>query len=88
LTIHPDTLRVHHAIEHNRKALEDELGTFLQEDLPTPGRVLLRPQNELPHVAYMSDGSPDARLVIDDYVPELGDPTMDPNFPSDDQEGI
>lgn len=64
--------------------LEDEFGPYRMERLPT-GRVLLLPQQGIPHVLYMSDDGPDARLCCDDYVPEIGDPTLDQSRPSNDQ---
>lgn len=71
-------------LDSAREALEDEWGPYITEDLPT-GRILVLPVEELPHVAYMSDDSPDARLILDDFVPEIGDMTLDPEYPSDAQ---
>lgn len=74
-------------LDKSKEALEDEWGPYITEELPT-GRILVLPSGgEVPHVAYMSDDSPDARLVLDDYVPEIGDMTMDPEYPSDNQPG-
>lgn len=80
------TVRIEGEIERYRGELEDELGNFRLERLPT-GRVLLVPDVELPHVCYMSDNGPDARLCVDDYVPELANRDLDPTRPSDTQEG-
>jgi hypothetical protein len=65
------TATVMAALERDREAVVSELGEFTTEVLPT-GRILVLPQEEVPHVAYMSDDGPEARLVLDDYVPELG----------------
>lgn len=64
----------------------DELGDYRTEVLPT-GRVLVLSDNEVPHVAYMSDDGPDARLCLDDFIPELAVPGLDPEYPSDAQPG-
>ena len=71
-------------LDRSKEAIEDELGPYTTEELLT-GRILILPVEEVPHVAYMSDNGPDARLIIDDYVPEIGDFTMDPEYPSDAQ---
>lgn len=71
-------------LDRETEAIEDELGPFITEELPT-GRILILPVREVAHVAYMSDDGPDARLVIDDYCPEIGDFTMDDDYPSDAQ---
>lgn len=78
------TLRIEREIKKWQGHLEDVFGKFRQERLPT-GRVLLVSDNEVPHVCYMSDESSDARLCVDDYVPELGDPKLDQSRPSDNQ---
>lgn len=78
------TARIEDQIEKYRRNLEDELGQFTHERLPT-GRVLLLPRDEVPHVCYMSDEGPWARLCVDDYVPEIGDRRLNPERPSDDQ---
>lgn len=71
-----ETLRIQHAINSNRDIIEAELGPFTEQVLPS-GRVLITPSPdvELPHVCYMSDKTPEARLIFDDYVPELGNET-------------
>ena len=79
-----ETAHVLAEIERWRGNLEDELGTFTTEVLPT-GRVLLLPKEELPHVCYMSDDGPFARLCVDDYVPEIANQELDQSRPSDDQ---
>lgn len=50
--------------------LEDEFGEFTTQKLPS-GRILLRSHDGEPFIAYLSDFHADARLVIDDYIPEL-----------------
>lgn len=81
----PDqTAKILSALERDKDAILDELGEYKQEVLPT-GRVLILPATELPHVAYMSDEGPNARLVLDDYVPEIGDQSLNKERPSDDQ---
>lgn len=79
-----ETAHVQAEVEKWRSHLEDELGSFTTEVLPT-GRVLLLPQTELPHVCYMSDDGPFARLCVDDFVPEIAKPDLDPDRPSDEQ---
>lgn len=79
-----ETQRILDEIERYRKEVEAELGPFTTEVLFS-GRVLITPQTEVPHVAYMSHQGADARLVFDDYVPEIGDRTLNPDRPSDDQ---
>lgn len=81
-----DTVRIEREIQKWAKHLEEELGPFTTERLPT-GRILLLPHTELPHVCYMSDDGPHARLCVDDYVPELAKSGLDPNKPQDVQEG-
>lgn len=58
-------------IIHNKAEIEWAFAPFKTQDLPT-GRVLLIPEGHDPYVCYMSDESNSARLIIDDYVPELG----------------
>lgn len=69
-------------IEANRDELQDEFGNFTTMDLPT-GRVLLIPEATPDEddwfVCYLHDASADARLVVDDYVPELAD-SSDPEM--------
>jgi hypothetical protein len=83
------TARIRGELETWREATEAAVGKFRTEVLPT-GRILVVPTeilDEPPHVAYMSDDGPEARLVIDDYVPELAVPGLNPEFPSDAQPG-
>lgn len=80
-----ESQKVKDEIEKWRWEITEEIGPFRTEVLQT-GRILIQPDDlEVPHVAYMSDNSPDARLCLDDYVPEIGDFTLDPTRPSDDQ---
>lgn len=78
------TANLQSEIEKWREEIQEEIGEFRTEILPT-GRILILADQEVPHVAYMSDEGPDARLCFDDYVPELGDPTLSQDRPSDDQ---
>lgn len=57
-------------LETWRHVLEDDLGKFTYEPLPT-GRVWVKSQEFGDLVAYMSDHSPDARVVVDDIAAEL-----------------
>lgn len=73
LPVH-ETLRIREAITSSLSEIEEELdGPFLLEDLPT-GRVLVYHEGSREEglVCYMSDRHPDARLILDDYVPEIG----------------
>lgn len=84
------TARIQGELEKWREATEAAVGKFRTEVLLT-GRILVVPTeflDEPPHVAYMSDDGPEARLVIDDFVPELGNPSFDKNFPSDGQPDV
>lgn len=76
------------AIEESREELEDEFGNFQLMDLPT-GRVLLMPEG-MPDevdwlVCYLHDSSADARLLVDDYVPELSDDSDPQEVPISEQ---
>lgn len=66
----------HQYIADNNEELEDEFGNYSLMDLPT-GRVLLMPAGEPDpngwFVCYLSDPTANARLLVDDYVPELED---------------
>ena len=72
------TALVRAAIEDSREELEDEFGNFQLMVLPT-GRVLLMPEGQPNEedwfCCYLHDASADARLLVDDYVPELSDDT-------------
>ncbi len=83
------TARIMAEVGRWQEAIESAIGTFRTELMPT-GRILVVPTQNLqepPHVAYMSDDGPEARLCIDDFVPELATPGLDPEFPSDTQPG-
>lgn len=68
---------VRRLIEVHREALEEEFGTFTLVDSPTFNRVVLIPDNATDRegwaVCYRSDSTVDARLLIDDYVPEVAE---------------
>lgn len=67
-------------IKHWKEALNEEFGDF-QTQVMVTGRVLLIPEGEPNEngwlCCYMSDETPFARLVIDDYVPELASDDVD-----------
>lgn len=82
------TALVRNAIENEREELTDEFGNFQLMDLPT-GRVLLMPEgapepNEW-FCCYLHDASADARLLVDDYVPELEDSSDPEEVPLSEQ---
>lgn len=68
---------LHHTLGSIREFEEeiiDELGVVEVTLLPS-NRVLLTSENGFQQVvAYMSDPNADARLVLDDYIPELDKP--------------
>lgn len=79
---------VKHQIEENREELADEFGNFQTLDLPT-GRILLMPEGTTEQAewfcCYLHDASADARLVVDDYVPELEDNSDPEEIPISEQ---
>lgn len=64
-------------IEQYREELEDEFGKFTTVPIPDTMRVLLIPEVAESKfegfVCYLSDPHADARLIVDDYVPEMND---------------
>jgi hypothetical protein len=64
-------------IDYYKEGLTEEFGDFQTQVMPT-GRVLLMPEGEPNQESwmccYLSDETTNARLVIDDYVPELSSP--------------
>lgn len=73
-------------IQHWKEALTEEFGNYQTQVMPT-GRVLLMPEGEPdPNgwlCCYLSDVTPFARLVIDDYCPELADDVDPTPIPSE-----
>lgn len=60
-------------IQQHEEEIIDELGMVDLMILPT-NRVLLTAQDGVQQVvAYMSDRHVDARLLLDDYIPELAE---------------
>ena len=60
------------AILQYQGEIEDELGPNFKLEIMTTNRVLLTTADEQQQViCYMSDRHADARLVMDDYVPEV-----------------
>lgn len=77
--------RVLQLIDRFQAHLEDEFGKFTTNPVPDSQRVILVPE-EATHpeewmVCYLSDPSADARLVVDDYVPDVTAQTE--NLPDD-----
>lgn len=68
---------VRHMIDVHQEALEDEFGKFTLVNAEDPEKVLLIPEEadsrEGWMACYRSDKSADARLLVDDYVPELAE---------------
>lgn len=60
------------AIRQYQGEIEDELGSSPKIEILTTNRVLLTTANgQQQLVLYMSDKHADARLVMDEYAPEL-----------------
>lgn len=87
------TSTVGQEIKRHHDLLRDEYGNYQLQTLET-GRVLLIPEGTTVEeewlVCYMSDATPSAVLVLDDYVPELTEqtgeevPVEGPSFTTED----
>lgn len=71
--------RVLDQIQADTAALKDEFGEFTTIPVPDSQRVILVPgeagNSEEWFICYLSHAGADARLVVDDYLPDLTEQT-------------